>query len=98
MSTKTSKVRPAEFNTRRFKYKLHMIIHDEKGKIIKDKKYCSAVQCAAENVELLRNRQIVNRIVNGYKFSEFFTKYDCVTIIKINEKIKSKVIQTRVLI
>ena len=98
MSSKNSKPRTAEFNTRRFKYKLHMIIHDEKGTIIKDQKYCSAVKCASDNFDLLRNRQVVNRILNGYKFSEFYTKYDCVTITKINEKLKFKVIQTRILL
>jgi len=75
-----------------------MIISDEKGNIIKDCKYCSAEKCSQDNIELFKNRQVVGRIVNGYKFSEFFTKYDCVKITKINEKLKTKIINKRVLV
>ena len=74
-----------------------MIIRDEKGNVIKDCKYCSAEKCSQDNIELFKNRQVVGRIVNNYKFSEFFTKYDCVTITKINEKLKTKTVRHRVL-
>lgn len=98
MNSTTIHTRTPEHNTRRFKYKLHMIISDEKGNVIKDCKYCSAEKCSQDNIELFKNRQVVGRIVNGYKFSEFFTKYDCVKITKINEKLKTKIINKRVLV
>ena len=86
-----------QFKTRRFKYKFHMIIWDDYGKVIKDKKYCTAHECAEDNLDLLRNRQVVSRIANKYQFSNNFHAYDNVTIDKINEKRKTKFIYSRVL-
>lgn len=86
-----------QFKKRRFKYKLHMIITDGNGKVIKDKKYCTGADCANDNLELLRNRQVVSRIANNYTFSKDFHTYDNVTINKINEKRKTKFVYKRVL-
>jgi len=86
-----------QFKKRRFTYKLHLIIMNEKGDIIKDKKYCTGADCANDNLELLRNRQVVSRIANNYKFTKGFNTYDNVTINKINEKRKTKFVYTRVL-
>ena len=86
-----------EFKTRRFKYKFHMIICDDEGVVIKDKKYCTTHECADDNIELLRNRQVVSRIANKYQFSKNFHTYDNVTIDKINEKRKTKFTYSRVL-
>ena len=87
MTTKQNK--SSDYKTTRFMYKFHMIIKDEDGNIIKEGKYCTARKCSDDNKELLSDRQIVIRIVNNYKFSEYFTKYDNVFITKIREKIRS---------
>lgn len=73
----------------RFMYKFHMVISDGNGTIIKEGKYCTAKACSDDNKDFISDRQIVLRIVNNYKFSEYFTKYDNVTIKKIREVIPS---------
>ena len=89
--------RDNKFNTRRFKYKFHLIICNDDGAVIKDKKYCTTHECSDDNTELLRNRQVVSRIANKYQFSKNFHAYDNVTINKINEKRKTKFVYSRVL-
>jgi hypothetical protein len=84
MSSKNS-----QYKKTRFMYKFHMIIRDEDGNIIKEGKYCTAKSCSDDNKGFLSDRQIVLRIVNNYKFSEYFTKYDNVSITKIREIIPS---------
>jgi len=82
-----------EYKKRRFINKLHMIIRADDGSIIKEAKYPTAKKCSLDNLELLSDYQIVCRLVNNYKFSEYFTKYDCVTITKIHEVIPSELVR-----
>ena len=76
---------PSNFNKRRFKYKLHLIITDDDGNIIKDCKYTTAGQCSKDNIELFKSGQIVTRLSNKFEFTKGFTKYNNVCIDKINE-------------
>ena len=85
-----------KLNKRRFTNKYHLIITDDDGKVIKDKKYCTASDAANDNN--ITSRQIISRLANGYKFSKDFHKYDNIVVNKIDEKKKTKFVYKRILV
>ena len=71
-------------------YKYHLIIVDDEGAEIKNKKYTSLYEIADDN-ELIKNRQIAGRIAGNYEYSPDYTKFKNYKVTRIYErKIKKK--------
>lgn len=83
-------------NKRRFTYKYQIIVVNDDGEVIKDKKYCTCQEVAEDNG--FSSPQIVHRISSGYKFSAKFDKYKNITVNKIYEKKKTRMLFKRILI
>ena len=63
----------SKLNKRRFTYKYQVIILNDDGEVIKDKKYCTTKDAAEDND--ISSYQVITRIANGYKFNSKFNKY-----------------------
>jgi hypothetical protein len=78
-------------------YKYNLIIVDDKGEEIKNKKYTSLYEVADDN-KLIKNRQVAGRIAGNYEYSPEYLKFKNYKITRIYERIIKKKRYKRVLI
>ena len=86
----------SKYNKRRFTYKYQVIILNDDGEVIKDKKYCTTKDAAEDND--ISSYQVITRIANGYEFNSKFNKYKNIQVYKIHEKKKTRTVTKRILI